>query len=268
MSNKQDSPLNILAEQISGLIPHLPSLKFPDSLSTDDHAALLSAYLRVYGIDYFSLLPALEGNQEDFTILEDYWKGLSSDFELKTETAVVFETPLTNQIIPETPPLKHEDRHPGIVLEFQQGQEKQTLALAYDPSANGMKWPVLNGHFAVRFQPIYKEIPYRIRLRQARQISYPQSAQVYSYESDLLIAENGKSPIPQTLSMNHVLETWDGYRFYLSGVGTSIDNSLKRIQLAVNHDPAKYYLTYPGALFVFAGIILLFWVLPYYKNSK
>lgn len=263
MDNPRPSPLNLLAQQISGLIPFLPALE-----SHNEQAALLSAYLRIYGIDYQSLFPAREGDKEDFEGLEAYWKAQPSFAEAKIQQSIIFETPLTNQIIPETPPLKLEDRRPGIVLEIQQGQDKQTFALAYDSTASGMKWPVLKGNFVARLQPDSRELPYRLRLRQARQISYPQSSQVYSYESDLLITEDGKLPISQTLSMNHVHETWDGYRFYLSGIGKSADSSLNHIQLAVNHDPAKYILTYPGALLVFTGIILLFWVLPYYKKIK
>ena len=149
------------------------------------------------------------------------------------------------------------------MLEIQQGQEKQILNLAYDATATALKQPALHGAYAVRFQPMSLSLPYHIRLRQARQIPYPHSSQIYSYESDILISENNEEPIAHTLSMNKVYETIDGYRFYLSGIGTSADQTIKRIQLIINHDPAKYFLTYPGALCVFLGILLLFWFKPY-----
>lgn len=266
-SPHENSPLNELAGQLFNLIPYLPELELSPDRSDKEQASLLSSFFRIYGIDHRLLLPERKGMKEEFDPLEGYWKGQMPLEDFKPERAIVLETPLTHRIIPDDPPLKLEDRRPGIVLEVQQGQEKQTVALAYDPHGAGMKWPLLNGRFLARFQPAVKELPYRIRLRQARQILYPQSAQVYSYESDVLVAENEKPAAPQTLSMNHVYETWDGYRFYLSGVGSSADGSLKRIQLAVNHDPAKYYLTYPGAFLVFTGIVLLFWILPYRKSD-
>ena len=266
-SEFQQSPLNLLAQQISTLIPYLPALDFTSPVSKADRAILLSAFFRVYGIDYRSLRPPQKGNKEQFDSLEAYWNAQTNPNSIKAQQVITFETPLTSRIIPESAPEKLEDQRAGIVLEVQQGQKKQIIALAYDTTGTGMKWPILNGNFLVRFQPDLKKLPYRIRLRQARQILYPQSSQVYSYESDLLISENGRDPIEQTLSMNHVYETWDGYRFYLSGIGTSNDASLKRIQLAVNHDPAKYYLTYPGGALVFAGIIMLFWILPHYKKQ-
>jgi len=59
--------------------------------------------------------------------------------------------------------------------------------------------------------------------------------------------------------MNHVYETWDGYRFYLANVSQNDGQSAKRVQLIVNHDPAKYWLTYPGGIVVALGIIFL-WI--------
>ncbi len=159
----------------------------------------------------------------------------------------------------ESPPPKLEDFSPGIVLEIEEEDNKQVIALAYNASAEGLKWPILNGKYKIRFQPKLKKLPYRIRLRQARKISYPQSSQIYSYESDLLISQPNQPPIEKTLSMNQVYETWDGFRFYLSGIGYSPDLNLPYIQLIVNYDPAKYLITYPGAIFVCLGIVLLFW---------
>lgn len=258
------SPLNVLAQQIASLTAYLPSLEPLGSLSIPQQAHLLSAYFRNYGIDYRSLSPYRGNEKEQFDELGAYWQ--VHDPEKEHRQVIVLETPLTHRLVPESPPLKLEECCPGLILEVQQEQQKQLMVLAYDASGSGLKWPMINGHYLIRFQPQVEELPYRLRLRQARQITYPQSAQVYSYEGDFLIAENGKEPVPQTLSMNHVYETWDGYRFYLAGVGASGESGLKRIQLAVNHDPAKYVLTYPGAILIFVGTVLLFWIYPYRKE--
>ena len=260
------SPLNILAEQLFHLVPYLPELEFPREASEASQTSLLAAYFRIYGIDESFLNSAHREDEEELDLLETFWKAHLLP-EAVIEKALVLETPLTHRIIPDTAPLETEQHRPGIVLEIEHEKDKQTVALAYETLATGMKWPVLNGQFLVRLQPFIQEIPHRLRLRQARQIHYPDSGQVYSYESDVLVMEDGKNPLPYTLSMNHVYETWDGYRFYLSGVGSSASN-LKHIQIAVNHDPAKYILTYPGAALVFTGIILLFWILPYRKNGS
>lgn len=254
--SKKGSLLNSIAKQMHSISGSLPPLDSTPPPASTESGKLISAYFRAYGIDYRSLLPYQGSESERLDYLEDYWKekGLQ---ELKQK--VTLETPLSHKISPELELPKLEEQKPGIVLEVEEGERKQTIALAYDPAGTGLNWPLLNGDYLIRFQPNRKELPYRVRLRQARQLVYPQSQQVYSYESDVLIYEEGKQPVEYTLSMNNVYETADGYRFYLAGVGTSGDGTLQRIQLAVNYDPAKYSLTYPGAILVFIGTFFLFW---------
>ncbi|MFI0434239.1 MAG: hypothetical protein ACH350_00745 [Parachlamydiaceae bacterium] len=256
-NTQASSFLNLIAMQAHALSRYFPPPIVSQSPSDLEKGTLLSAYFRNYGIDYRSLFPYRTNEKETFDDLEAYWKSLNHT--AKFEKMMTFETPLSYRIMPMEAPLRPEDQRPGIVLQLEEGEKKETIALIYDPSTRGLKWPIFNGRYLIRFQPNLVELPYRIRLRQARQIFYPQSQQVYSYESDVLILEKGKEPIEHTLSMNQVYETWEGYRFYLAGIGTSVDGTLKRIQLAVNYDPTKYLLTYPGAFLVFLGTILLFW---------
>ena len=259
------SLLNKIAQQIFFIAEHLPPLDHSTNLSgieqrKIDQGEWLSAYLRAFGIDD-RFLTSFRENQKDSFETALPFKTLSTSSSASTFKIeqLLFETPLTHRLIPTHSPLKLEERRPGIVLKLSEGNRHQTIALPYNLSHEGLKWPVLEGDYLVRFQPFLKELPYHIRLRQAREIFYPQSQQVFSYECDVLISEKGKGDLEKTLSMNQVYETWDGYRFYLSGIGHSPDRSLKRIQLAVNYDPGKYYLTYPGALFVFMGTCFLFW---------
>lgn len=182
------------------------------------------------------------------------------------EQKLVIETPLTMQYLVQKPPTKLEDHHSCILLEVREGSMRQKIALDYHPTGAGIKWPALGGRYMMRFQPQVVEIPYRLRLRQARKIHYPGTQQPYSYECDILITDRGGEEVEKTLSMNRVHETWDGYRFYLAGMNGVSDQEVKRVQIVVNHDPAKYWLTYPGAALVFLGIILLFWVRPYRKR--
>jgi hypothetical protein len=256
----------LLSRQMASIASSLPPLPLPEVLTVNEHAALLSAYLKIFEIDYPSLI-ANESAKEDelWEELESYWKGHHLDDD-PIISYLTLESPLTNSLKSAEPPERLEDYIPGIVVNFTQGGKKQRLALAYDSTTAGIKWPVL-GEYKIGFQPEIREIPYRIRLRQARSITYPNSSQVYSYESDILITEKGKEPIEQTLSMNRVYETWDGYRFYLAGIGAAPNQELKRIQLIVNYDPAKYFLTYPGAFLVFFGASLLFWWRPYTKQT-
>lgn len=174
------------------------------------------------------------------------------------------ETPLT-LIQKKIPPLKKwEDNYPLITLEIKQGSKKDYITLTYDKYGSGLAWPILNGEFLVRFQPLFIEIPYKLRLHDARQVNYPGTQQPYSYESDIIATNlKDKTCCEKTISMNNVYETSDGYRFYLASLSPPSEVTSQRVQIVVNYDPAKYSLTYPGALMMSLGIALLFWMRPY-----
>lgn len=168
---------------------------------------------------------------------------------IRLSEAITLESPLFHRIEPKEPPLKREERTPGITLPF--GNEK--LALIYDKNNTRLKWPTQDGNHLLKFQPHKIRLPYQIRLHQARDIKYPGSDQTASFECSLSI--NGT---PCTLRMNQVHETAEGYRFYLAGMGTIDPYGVRSVQLVVNRDPAKRLLTYPGGILVSLGIILLF----------
>lgn len=181
---------------------------------------------------------------------------------------ITIESPLVLSHQKATPQKKWEDNIPLLLLEASDQSGEDRISLAYDKTASGLKWPLLQGRYVARFQPMAQEIPYEVRLRSARQINYAQTAQPYSFEGDLIVTDkrSGYSE-EKTISMNNVHETWDGYRFYLSSISPADESAVKRVQIVVNHDPAKYWLTYPGALVLTLGIGLLFWLKPYGKKG-
>ena len=168
------------------------------------------------------------------------------------------ETPITLQHKAATPARKLEDNLPLVTIEVQEGDRREQVTLAYDKYGTGLKWPVLDGQYVVRFQPRFQEIPYRLRLRDARQINYANTNQAFSYEADMLFQQVANAPVPATISMNNVHETWDGYRFYLANITPPTEAEVQQAQIVVNLDPAKYRVTYPGGIILTVGILLLF----------
>ena len=216
----------------------------PDNTGKSSSARKLSAYMRLYGLHYSKIAPELP-------IAHD---------------VVILETPISQKIIQQESLLKLEDNKPKLTLKISNAKSTQYIPLQYDPFASGLKWSVL-GDYLVRFQPQVLTLPYHIRLRDARQITYPDSIQPLSYESDLLITDlrTGKEE-ETTIKMNKVYETWDGYRFYMANLTPGVPTEAQKVQLVVNLDPVKYYLTYPGAIILTLGIVLLFWLQPYKKR--
>lgn len=163
---------------------------------------------------------------------------------------VTLETPLTPQFKSEDPQIKLEDNIPLVVLKHK--PSGQHIPISYDRNGAGIKWPILGGEAVIHYHPATEEIPHHVRLRQGRQINYPGSAKPMRYEADLIV--DGEEV---TISMNRVHETWDGTRFYLANVSENNGHEAKRVQIVVNRDPAKYWLTYPGGFVVGIGMIML-----------
>ncbi len=150
--------------------------------------------------------------------------------------------------------VKLEEHRPIATFELK-GEFNDKFTLLFDPYGTGLQWPVAKGNLLARFQPDFKTLPFKLKLIQARQINYANTSQPYSFEADLRIGEENT---PITLSMNQVHEMPDGSRLYLSGISPTELGAWKRVQIVVNRDPGKYWLTYPGALILILGASLLF----------
>jgi hypothetical protein len=287
------NPLESITWQIYSASDQLPPVPKAES------SRLLSAYCRAWGIDpYLSHADAdmsiesciailrashrlKEGSAEAYSALMKSLGQEVSEKPFSSQQIAEIDSlfaPLSNSIIPHedavdiqlecplstsqkavTSQRKLENNNPCIQLRLKQEGLQQLTTLTYDPFASKIKWPVLDGKYLARFQPMHQTIPYRVRLRQGRQINYPNSQQPYSYECDLVITDKERGETTEkTISMNDVHETWNGYRFYLSSVFPSDPGEIKRVQIIVNYDPVKYMLTYPGACILSLGIGLLF----------
>lgn len=159
--------------------------------------------------------------------------------------------PLTRSSKPGSIPKKREEQTPRIRLALSEDSQSEIVTLTYDKYREKFKWPVLGGKYLMCFQSHLKPLPYRVRLLSAKQQNYPGTNKPYSYEAKVAIDEQ-----ETTLSMNHVYEK-KGYRFYLANFSQS-PSGANRVQIVVNYDPAKYFLTYPGAITLAVGVLLLY----------
>lgn len=264
--NQETSAYTLLTHQLFAASEILPlSSPMDKNEEPEEQAALLSAYLRAYGVHFAEIVQVPENGEMD-QIVQRHLESKSKDFEPQK---ITLETAVTAIQKAALPGRKLEDNFPRIKVILNQGQRAQSLSLAYDSTGTGLKWPALDGEYLLRFQPIFKEIPYHLRLRQARQINYANSSQPYSFESELIVKDLRTDTVTETtISMNKVHETWDGYRFYLSSIAPSNETAVKQVQIVINYDPAKYLLTYPGAIVLSCGILMLFIMRPYRRSKE
>nr|NGX57511.1 hypothetical protein [Chlamydiota bacterium] len=228
-------PEQSLIEQMFAISETLPN---DYEIKPEESTRLITILLRAYGIHLRTLLRRIPPQTETITL----------------------ESPLIPKFKVIPPLKKLEDNRPLITVKI----EDKVIPVGYDPYSTSLKWPILGGKYLIQYRPEFLTIPYHVRLREGCQIDYPDSQQTFSYECDLIVT--GETSEEISLSMNHVHQTWDGYRFYLANVTTSDGHSAKKVQLIVNHDPARYVLTYPGGGIVAMGIVLLFWLRPYRRK--
>lgn len=231
--------LTAFTQQVFAIADQLPDVSDEEFMEKDLQKRLLSAYLRAYSIHLYNLTVSAPSESRE---------------------GVYLETPLTWEQVDAIPHKKLESNRSKVKLMLRKGKHAEFISLVYDSFGQDLKKPIFDGEYLIRYQPKFVKIPYSVRLREARQVNYANSSQPYSFESDLIIRDQEHEKVTEkTISMNNVYETWDGYRFYLSNILPSDGTSAKRIQVVVNYDPAKYWLTYPGAIILTLGIFLLFW---------
>ncbi len=183
--------------------------------------------------------------------------GISKDRFPESETPIQLESPIFQKVLPEKADQKWEENRPMAKFRLTHLGKTEVIVLPFDPSGKGLSWPILDGTYLLRYQPKELTIPHHLRLRRARRINYDNSPQAKSYEADLWIDHDSQI----SLSMNNVHETSLGYRFYLSSLSSAPDRAAK-VGIVVNKDPARYRLTYPGAIFLILGTLALLSRMP------
>lgn len=273
---KKATEFTLLTHQLFAASEALPDnylMNENEKITPERQATLISAYLRAYGI-HLSTIIQIPQEEEMNQWIQQYQTSLgiqkdSNHISSISPPELTLETTVISYQKAIVPSKKLEDNFPKITLYVNKGQQAQKISLSYDRTGTGLKWPVLDGEYLLRFQSQFKEIPYHLRVRQARQINYPNSSQPYSFESDLIILDRRTNTlVEKTISMNQVHETWDGYRFYLSSINPSNETAIKQVQIVVNYDPAKYWLTYSGAIVLSCGILMLFIMRPYRRSKQ
>ncbi len=254
IANEETNLLTALANELFQIAHLLPQMPFKLE-NEDDSAHLLAAYFLAFGFDLTQFIP--NSGKEDFERI------ISEKID-----PFFIESPLKLSVFQAKPLIKQEDNRPAVLVEIQEGLIKEKIWLTYDSSGKGLKWPALKGKYQLKFQPQEMKIPHRIRLREARQINHPNTNQPYSYEADILALVDGKNEKELTLSMNEVYETDDGYRFYIGGMHAPDGLYPQRIQMIVNRDPIKYWITYPGAIILGIGVFLLFWFKKRFESKN
>lgn len=154
--------------------------------------------------------------------------------------------------------VKNEERTPLFLMEIGWMDKKERLALA-GKRGGALQHPLFDGQIKLEISPKVHEIPYLVRIQDARELSYPGSAQAKAYEATLYLQDvRSGAVLRKEIGLNRVFETDDGYRFFLSSILHGDESDVQEVRLAVNHDPSRRIFVFLGSSLVALGIVLLY----------
>ena len=103
-------------------------------------------------------------------------------------------------------------------------------------------------------------LPFKLSLREFRKVDYPGTTNASSYESDVTLEDPKEGlSIKRTISMNHPLD-YKGYRIFQSSFNQ--DPILGNTSIFTVAKNPGIQLIYSGAIVMFLGIFLIFYVQP------
>lgn len=152
-----------------------------------------------------------------------------------------------------------EDLKPLFLLEITYDDKKEKAIAGLDLEGRGFTGSCLEGQGKLYLSPLTYQIPYSIRMHDAREIRYPGSSQAEEYECSFTLTDRKtKESALKHIGMNRVFESDDGYRFFLSHIIPSDESAPQEVRLALNYDPSKRLFIYAGSILVALGIVLLY----------
>ncbi|CRX39240.1 hypothetical protein [Estrella lausannensis] len=154
--------------------------------------------------------------------------------------------------------VKGEERAPLFLLDITWKGTSERLLLSASRGGN-LLLPFFEGRLKLGIAPKEQDIPYLVRVQDAREIAYPGSSQAEAYESVLYLQDKKTGRVERKeIGLNRVFETDEGYRFFLSSITPSDESDVPEVRLALNYDPSKRLLVFAGSILVALGIVLLY----------
>lgn len=155
--------------------------------------------------------------------------------------------------------VKSEELAPLFLFEIAYQDKKERVVAGFDLEGNGFTSSCFGEEGKVYLSPLTYQIPYLVRVQDAREIVYPGTTQAAGYECTFYLKDRRTEEIAlHQIGLNRVFETKDGYRFFLSNIHPSDESAPQEVRLALNYDPSRRLFIFAGSILVAIGILLLY----------
>jgi hypothetical protein len=183
------------------------------------------------------------------------------DFSLEVQK--LFTRAIVDQNIQELPK-KYEGSPAVEVLLGQKGGDTKSLGwIMLDKSLDVRAGPA---QATIRLKAQDEPVPFALLLRDFRKVDYPGTQNPSSFESDVLLHDHHENvTIEKTIKMNKPLD-YKGFRIFQSSYIQHPDLGEASV-FTVAKNPGIPYI-YGGGCVILAGVILLFYLHPFFTGRK
>jgi hypothetical protein len=133
----------------------------------------------------------------------------------------------------------------------------ESIEIPLEKLDKGLAWPIFGGQWWIKASHPTYPLGYTLRLHRTFAHFYPGSLTPQNYHAEMSWQAEDATPHYVDVSMNKVLELPHGYRLYLSSISPLQPTAARTALFVISHDPFKNILTYPGALLVSLGSLIL-----------
>ncbi len=147
-----------------------------------------------------------------------------------------------------------EENTPCVFALFSEANQHENIPLVYDPHATTFRWPLFQGKYSVRFQPLTRTLPFSVKLEEYHCSHPSQEAHTEKCQLSLsLIDAHGKEQKRQ-MHYGKSLKYEKGYILHFKG---------SRV-LEVHYSPSRHLWVY----LLLALCALLVWKICTFSTSK
>ena len=149
----------------------------------------------------------------------------------------------------------------GIAALVSLKENGRTLASDWITSDQPFRFESEGGPIVAVVETKNKSVPFNLQLDEFRKVDYPGTSNAASFESDVTLKDNQANiTIKKTISMNKPLD-YKGYRIFQSSYVQDPRGGPDTSIFTVAKNPG-IWLIYGGAIVMFTGVILIFYVKP------
>jgi len=186
--------------------------------------------------------------------------------DIKIKTDRFFNHAKIRRTFEESKEPPKESSSENTALEITAVKEDNTPTSRWLAANRPIRLETNQGAVQITLSPKEKAVPFSLTLKDFRKVDYPGTGSPASFESDVTLTDPKENiKMEKTIRMNKPLD-YKGYRIFQSSYIQ--DKRLGEGSVFTVAKNPGIRLIYPGAVILFIGVVLLFYIHPFFSAAK